>query len=397
MLESNCFKRIYMRKLIKDFLAHEASAGVLLFVFAVVAIVIKNTELAIYYDDFLNKQNIGLSFGDAMFSMSIGYWINDALMAIFFFLVGMEIKREIFIGELSSPSRIVFPVVAAVGGALFPALIFTFFNYSDPVAMQGWAIPCATDIAFALGVLMLLGDRIPGSVKLFLLSVAIIDDLMGISIIALFYTEELSMHMLAYALFTFLILLGFSWKGVQSKLFYILGGVVLWALVHASGVHATIAGVLLAFTIPLQKPKGHSESVLEEFEHALEPWVAFLILPIFAFANAGVSFAGFSFGDILNGVSIGVILGLFIGKQIGVFGTAILLHKLKLIKKPSNMTWSHLYGVSLLAGIGFTLSLFIGGLAYSDPVYIDQMKIGVLIGSFISAVIGYCYLRAKKS
>jgi NhaA family Na+:H+ antiporter len=338
---------------------------------------------------------VGVRVGNLAIDKALLLWINDGLMAVFFFLVGLEIKRELLDGELSDPARITLPAIAAVGGMAVPAAIYIYFNYGTPAAMTGWAIPMATDIAFALGILSLLGNRVPVSLKLFLLTLAIIDDLGAIIIIALFYSSEISLSSLAVSGAALGVLLAINRSRVMQIAPYILVGVVLWVAVLKSGVHATLAGVVLAFFIPLKKDGEHHNSPLHHLEHTLHPYVALLILPLFAFANAGIPLEGIAPGALLEPVPLGILLGLFLGKQIGVFGFSWLAVKLRLGKLPEGSGWIGLYGVSALCGIGFTMSLFISSLAAEEAGtgLIAQHRLGILSGTLLSAVTGYLVLR----
>lgn len=376
---------------IQDFLQLEASSGVLLLGAAVVAMLIENSSLDSYYDALLETP-AGFHLGAFSLSKPLLLWINDGLMAVFFFLVGLEIKREFVKGELAEPSRVVLPACGAVGGMLIPALIYFALNYHDPLALKGWAIPCATDIAFALGVLSALGRRVPASLKVFLLTLAILDDLGAIIIIALFYTADLSVKSLGVAGVILASLLVMNLAGVRKVSFYIIAGVLLWVAVLKSGVHATLAGVVLAMFIPLHGRK--SEPILEKLEHDLHPIVAFIILPLFAFANSGVSLAGLSPGVLFESVPLGIVLGLVLGKQIGVMTFAWGAVKSGIGSLPSRVTWLHLYGVSALCGIGFTMSLFISSLAFEQGaiVYAQFDRLGILGGSIVSALLGYFVL-----
>jgi NhaA family Na+:H+ antiporter len=382
-------------KPLQDFLQLEAAGGLVLMAAAVVALVIANSPLSVFYARLLD-----LPFEIRLGTFGIGKpilpWINDGLMAVFFFLVGMELKREIIEGHLSSVRRASLPGFAAVGGMLAPALIYAAFNRGDPVAMRGWAIPTATDIAFALGVLSLLGKRVPAGLKAFLLSVAIFDDLGGIIIIALFYTAKLSALSLMIAAGLILILFALNRRSVMRPAVYILVGIPLWVAVLKSGVHATLAGVVLAMFIPL-RGRGDAESPLRHLEHALHPWVAFGVLPIFAFANAGVTIIGLAPGDSLQPVPLGIVLGLVFGKQIGIMSFCWLAARLRLASLPDGVNWRQLYGTALLCGIGFTMSLFIASLAFEeagDAAYLGLERLGILGGTLISGVLGYFVLRA---
>lgn len=374
----------------RAFLDNEAAGGLTLMCVAALALLIANSPLAPLYFDVLQQYVLGLS---------VLHWINDALMAVFFLLVGLEIKREFLDGQLATWSRRALPGIGALGGMVVPAAIFVALNWQEQANLRGWAIPSATDIAFALGVLALLGPRVPVSLKIFLTALAILDDLGAVVIIALFYTADLSPLMLGLAAGALLILAGLNRFGVKHLGPYLLLGVALWFFVLQSGIHATLAGVALALTIPLQVSAGDSPaSPLHQLEHALNPWVAFLIVPVFGFANAGVSFAGMGPSALLDPVPLGIALGLFFGKQIGVFGFAWFAIRLNVADMPRYASWAHLYGVSLLCGIGFTMSLFIGLLAYPDSIPLqDQTKIGVLIGSTLAGVVGWMVLRFTKA
>lgn len=370
------------------FFSSEAAGGAILMAAAFLALIVANSPAAPVYFGVLKSY---------VFGLSILHWINDALMAAFFLLVGLEIKREFINGQLSNWPLRTLPGFAALGGMLVPGLIFVFFNAGSPETLRGWAIPAATDIAFALGVLALLGRRVPLSLKVFLTALAILDDLGAVIIIALFYTAELNIGALLAALCVIGVLSLLNLFGYRKLTLYLLLGVILWVAVFMSGVHATLAGVLLALTIPLKSSPRSDEMVeppLLKLEHALHPWIAYLVVPIFGFANAGVSFAGISASALLNPVPLGIALGLFVGKQIGVFGFAWLAIRSGIAVLPLHATWLQLYGVSLLCGIGFTMSLFIGLLAFpTSPLLQDETKIGVLLGSLISGVIGWTILR----
>jgi NhaA family Na+:H+ antiporter len=345
---------------------------------AVIALIVANSPLAEVYFSTLETYVLGLS---------VLHWINDALMAVFFLLVGLEIKREILVGQLSTWGRRALPGLAALGGAIVPALIYATLNRDDAQLLQGWAIPTATDIAFALGVLSLLGSRIPVSLKIFLTALAILDDLFAVCIIAVFYTADLSWPMLGLAGATLLVLIAMNKLGVTRILPYLLVGIVLWFFVFKSGVHATLAGVALALTIPLRTGSKHAP--LERLEHVLHPYTAFLVIPIFGFANAGVSFEGVSLPSLMGSVPLGIALGLLLGKQAGVFAFSWLAIRLGLAELPEHATWKQLYGIGLLCGIGFTMSLFIGLLAFPNaPELVDAVKIGVLLGSVTSGCLG---------
>jgi NhaA family Na+:H+ antiporter len=358
---------------------------------ALLAIVIANSPLAEAYFGALGTYVLGLS---------VLHWINDGLMAVFFLLVGLEIKREMLDGRLSTWPRRALPGIAALGGMVVPAIIYVMFNADDPTTLRGWAIPTATDIAFALGVLSLLGPRVPVSLKLFLTALAILDDLGAVAIIALFYTADLSPAMLGLSAAVLAVLAGLNRSGVTRLWPYLLLGLALWFVVLKSGIHATVAGVALALTIPLRESPGRpeaAESPLHDLEHALQPWVAFLVVPVFGFANAGVTFAGLSPSIVVGPVPLGIALGLFVGKQIGVFTFAWAAIRAGLADLPANATWAQLYGTSLLCGIGFTMSLFIGLLAFpASPELTDATKIGVFCGSFASAICGAALLRMTR-
>jgi NhaA family Na+:H+ antiporter len=376
------------RSALRAFLAGEAAGGIILMAVAVVALVVANSPASSLYFDTLKRY---------LFGLSVLHWINDGLMALFFLLVGLEIKREVLDGQLSSWSRRALPGLAALGGMLAPALIYVACNAGSPEGLRGWAIPAATDIAFALGVLSLLGSRVPVSLKVFLTALAILDDLGAVIIIALFYTAELSGTMLGLAGLTVLGLVALNRLGVTRLPLYLALGALLWFLVLRSGIHATLAGVALALTIPLRLSKGAPDdatSPLHRLEHGLHPYVAFLIVPIFGFANAGVSFAGVGAATLLQPVPLGIALGLFLGKQLGVFGFAWAAIRAGLADLPANATWAQLYGVALLCGIGFTMSLFIGLLAFPNSALLqDETKIGVLAGSLLSGLVGWLLLR----
>ncbi len=366
----------------------EAASGLILLIAAVIALLLSNTNLNNLYFEILNKHIlIGTeSFG---LDLSILHWINDALMAVFFFIVTLEIKREFIQGELSKPKQALLPIIGAVGGMAVPALIYIIINFDTGYTLKGWAIPSATDIAFSIGVLSLLGSRVPISLKVFLTALAIIDDLGAIIIIAFFYSSELQYIYLLFMLLSFVVLMFLNIIGVKKFTPYLLVGLFLWYFTHGSGIHSTISGVLLATTIP-HKNSIKDESLLMKLEHSLSPYVAFGIMPLFALANAGVSLEGVSINTMLEPVPLGILCGLFFGKQIGVFLFSYLSIKLKLAEMPSNSNWIKLYGVGILTGIGFTMSLFVGNLAFVDHLNeIDGVKIGVLVGSFLSAIVGY--------
>lgn len=376
------------RSALRAFLSGEAAGGLVLMAAAALALIVANSALAPLYFGLL-KAYVG--------PLSLGHWINDGLMAVFFLFIGLEIKREVLDGQLSTWSRRVLPGVGALGGMLVPALIFVAFNAGDPTTLRGWAIPTATDIAFALGVLSLLGPRVPVSLKVFLTALAIIDDLGAVIIIAIFYTADVSTTNLLLAGGTLAALMALNLLRVTRLWLYMALGLVLWFFVLRSGVHATVAGVLLAFTIPLRPTPGAPEALdspLHILEHGLQPWVAFLVVPVFGFANAGISFSGLTAEALFGPLTLGVALGLLVGKVVGVFGFATLAIRLGLADMPSRATTSQLLGIALLCGIGFTMSLFIGSLAFeAQPALQDATKLGILGGSAIAGVLGWLILR----
>ncbi len=378
------------------FFRHDASGGILLMIAAFAALLVANSAYFPMYDRVLNAKFSVLIDGAGL-SKPLILWINDGLMATFFFLIGLELKREVLEGKLKRPADVILPGLAAVGGMVVPALIYLAFNWGSTETIAGWAIPAATDIAFALGVLALLGTRAPVALKVFLLTLAILDDLGAIIIIALFYTSTLKIAYLGYAVIPLAIMIWLNLRGQHRMAPMILLGMVLWVLVLKSGVHATLAGVITAFCIPLTDKWG--KSPLHSLEHGLTPYVLFLIVPIFAFANAGVVLDGMSMGDLVAPLPLGIALGLILGKQLGVFGATYLTVQFGGVKLPEGVQWAHIYGLSCLAGIGFTMSLFIGGLSFSDPALMNQVRLGVLSGSVISALLGYSVLywagRAK--
>ena len=378
----------YISKPFKWFFKLEAASGLVLLFAAIIALIISNSNLSDLYFSTLEKY-IFIGINNIGLKLSVLHWINDALMAIFFFFVTLEIKREFLQGELSDMKQALLPIIAAVGGMVVPALFYIFINLGDPETLNGWAIPSATDIAFSLGVLSLLGRRVPLSLKVFLTALAIIDDLGAILIIAIFYSGDLSIKYLSLMLLAFIILLLINKFNIKKFLPYLVVGIFLWDFTHNSGIHATIAGVLMAMTIPHRK-KENDFSLLLKVEHAVSPYVAFGIMPLFAFANAGVSLDGLTFSSLLNKVPLGIVLGLFVGKQLGVFVFSYLSIKFKIAKMPNNANWFNFYGVGILTGIGFTMSLFVGNLAFIDNMqYMDGVKIGVLTGSLLSTLAGY--------
>ena len=374
---------------IDRFFSHEASGGILLMLSALAAMIVANSALSGLYESVLGAKFSVLINGEGL-SKPLILWINDGLMAIFFFLIGLELKREILEGKLKNPSDIILPGVAAIGGMALPALVFVLFNWNIVENISGWAIPAATDIAFALGILALVGSRAPASLKVFLLTLAILDDLGAIIIIALFYTAELKIDYLFLALLPLAGLLWLNIKGAHRSAHAMLLGAIMWYFVLKSGVHATLAGVVTAFCIPLKDKWG--KSPLHSLENGLTPYVLYLIIPIFAFANAGVVLKGMTFNDLLAPLPLGIALGLIVGKQVGVFGLTMLMVKTGIAKMPHGATALHIYGISCLAGVGFTMSLFIGGLSFADDEMMNQVRLGVLSGSIVSGVLGYTAL-----
>jgi Na+:H+ antiporter, NhaA family len=381
-------------KAIQKFLDLESASGIILMIAAVIAMIIANSPLDEHYAQLLNTMG-EVRIGDQGIAKPILLWINDGLMAIFFLLIGLELKREILEGQLSSISQIALPGIAALGGIILPASIYIALNSGDSSALNGWAIPAATDIAFALGILYLLGERIPSSLKLFLMTVAIFDDLAAIVIIAVFYSGDLSMVAIVLAGCTVVVLGGMNRLGIKQLPPYMLVGLFLWAFVIKSGVHATLAGVVLAFAIPLRGKTEDAPSPLRHLEHTLHPWVAYGILPVFALANAGVSLKGVSLSILGEPVPLGIAAGLFIGKQAGIFGFTWVSVKVGLAKLPPNVDWLAMWGVAALGGIGFTMSLFIGSLAFEQggPDYVTQARLGIIVGSLLSGLWGYAILR----
>ena len=369
----------------------EAASGLILLIAAIIALVISNSSFSNLYFDTLN-QYLFVGINDFGLKLSIHHWINDLLMAIFFFFVTLEIKREFIQGELSNLKKALLPIIGAIGGMVVPALVYVFINFGNTETLNGWAIPSATDIAFSLGILSLLGSRVPISLKIFLTALAIIDDLGAILIIAFFYSGDLSISYLSLILISYILLLILNKFGVKKFMPYLIIGAFMWFFTYKSGIHATIAGVLLASTIP-HRIKDKDFSLLIKLEHAISPYVAFMIMPIFAFANAGVSLEGLSLMSLLEPVPLGILLGLFVGKQIGVMLISFIAVKLGVAQMPDKSSWLSLYGVSILTGVGFTMSLFVGNLAFVENVqYIDGVKIGVLSGSLLSTVFGYFIL-----
>ena len=379
----------------KKFTNPEKISGMMLMIAAIAALIIDNSPLSWMYDALLTTPVV-IQVGALELNKPLLLWINDGLMAIFFFLIGLEIKREVLIGELSSIRKASMPIVAAIGGILVPALIYTYFNHGDELAMKGWAIPLATDIAFALGILALVGTGLPKELKILLLSLAIIDDVAAIIIIAFFYTDNLSLMSLSLGGMGLLAAIGCNLYGVKRIAPYILIGIFMWVCVLKSGVHATLAGVFLAMFIPMDDDKG--ECPVTKLEHALHPWVFFLIMPVFAFANAGLDLSGFTPSMLTGTVPLGIIAGLLVGKQLGVFSFIWIGTKLKICQKPDNLKWLHIYGLSILTGIGFTMSLFIGTLAYENGDILSQVRLSILLASAMAVVFGYLVLKyaAKK-
>jgi len=380
-----------LTKPFKYFFKLESASGLVLLFAAVIALLISNSEYSSTYFNVLQKY-ITIGFGAISLKLTVMHWINDVLMTIFFFLVSLEIKREIVQGELSNPKQALLPIIGAVGGMVVPAIIYIVINIGSPETLKGWAIPSATDIAFSLGVLSLLGKRVPVSLKIFLTALAIIDDLGAIVIIAFFYSGNIQTIYLMLMLVSVVALFTLNRFNIRSFIPYLLIGILLWDFTHQSGIHATISGVLLALLIPHDK-KNSSKSLLLKLEHGISKYVAFGIMPLFAFANAGVSLKGLSFNTLLNPVPLGIVCGLFFGKQIGVFLFSYISVKLNFAEKPSNSNWLSLYAVSILTGIGFTMSLFVGNLAFvNSDSYMDGVKIGVLTGSLLSTLFGYFLL-----
>jgi NhaA family Na+:H+ antiporter len=375
---------------LREFLKLEAASGILLVIAGVLGMIAANTPLSELYQALLQTP-IKLQIGALVLDKTLLIWINDLLMAIFFLLVGLEIKREVVSGELSDPARVALPAIAALGGMIVPAAIYAAFNWQDPVGIRGWAIPSATDIAFALGVLSLFGDRVPVGLKVFLMTLAVLDDLGAIVIIALFYSHDLSLNALLLAASAIMVLFALNRAGVTRIAPYVLVGTALWLFVLKSGVHATLAGVIAALFVPASGSAHQPHPPASRLEHSLHPWVAFGILPIFAFANAGVSLAGFSLDKLLEPIPLGIMLGLFVGKQVGVFSFAWLAVKSGLARLPSGVNFAQVYGAAILCGIGFTMSLFIGMLAFentaSDQVIVTD-QLGILAGTLLSAVVG---------
>ena len=369
----------------------EAASGLVLLIAAIIALIISNSDFSDLYFHIL-EQYLFIGINTFGLKLSVHHWINDALMAIFFFFVTLEIKREFIQGELSNLKKALLPIIAAVGGMLIPALFYIVINLDNSETLNGWAIPSATDIAFSLGILSLLGSRVPISLKIFLTALAIIDDLGAILIIAFFYSGDLSISYLSLMLISYILLLTLNKFGYKKFLPYLIIGIFMWYFTYKSGIHATIAGVLLASTIP-HRQKNKDFSLLIKIEHLISPYVAFIIMPLFAFANAGVSLSGLSISSLMLPVPLGILSGLFFGKQLGVMLFSFISVKLKIAQMPDNSSWMSIYGVSILTGIGFTMSLFVGNLAFAENTqHIDGVKIGVLAGSLLSTVFGYFLL-----
>ncbi|WP_435949648.1 Na+/H+ antiporter NhaA [Psychrobacter sp. DM8] len=377
---------------IKAFFEFEAAGGIILALAAIAAMIIANTPLSEWYNGFIHAP-VAIQFGDFEIAKDARHWINDGLMAIFFFLVGLELKREVLVGELSNLKQIILPAGAAVGGMIAPAIVYILFNYHEPEYLKGWAIPAATDIAFALGILSLLGNRVPNSLKIFLVSIAIFDDIGAILIIALFYTNDLSLFSLAVAGACLPFLYILNRRNVTNITPYIFFGIIMWIAVLKSGVHATLAGVVLALFIPMFDRTDPEHSPLEELEHDLHNTVAFAILPLFAFANSGISLKGAGVAELFHSVPLGIAAGLFIGKQVGVMAMCWLIFKLGLSTMPKAMNFKQIYGAALLCGVGFTMSLFIGGLAFGGGTPMFDERLGIIMGSIVSGVAGYLMLK----
>ncbi len=376
---------------LRDFLKQESAGGIVLIIAAALALVIANSPLApVYFGTLETKLNV--SFGDFEINKGLILWINDGLMAIFFFLIGLEVKREIISGQLSSWDKASLPLAAAVGGMAIPALIFVAFNWNSPESIGGWAIPAATDIAFALGILSLLGPRVPVAMKALLLAIAVIDDIGAITVIALFYTGEIKTDMLIGGGVMLALLFALGRLRIASSIPYVLLTLIMWVFILKSGVHATLAGVTAAMMVPMVARDG--SRLLEHMEHGLHKWVAFVIIPIFGFANAGVTLIGISPADLLQPLPLGIALGLLIGKQIGIVGFAWVAVKAGIAKLPDGVGWRKIHGLSLLAAIGFTMSLFIGNLAFTDQAQVDAVKLGVLSGSLVAAIGGFFLLKS---
>lgn len=379
---------------LRKFLRLEAAGGIVLVIAAALAMITANSPLSGIYDLFIDLP-VEIRIGPLHIAKPLLLWINDGLMAVFFFLVGLELKREVLEGELSDARKIVLPALGAAGGIVVPAVIYAAFNWSDPLALQGWAIPAATDIAFALGVLALLGNRVPLSLRVFLVTIAIFDDIGAIAIIALFYTSHLSLSALAAAMSLMVPLFILNRRGVTANAPYLLLGIVMWVLLLKSGVHATLSGIVLALFVPMRDPKQPEHSPLKTLEHDLHTAVAFIILPLFAFANGGIALTHAGYEYLVHSVPLGIAAGLFAGKQVGIFAACWLGVALGLARRPEDMSWRGLYGIALLCGIGFTMSLFVGTLAFEetgDNRLFDE-RLGIIAGSILSGVAGYLVLH----
>ncbi|NVK29911.1 MAG: Na+/H+ antiporter NhaA [Gammaproteobacteria bacterium] len=385
------YRRNTVTEYFAKFLALESAGGLLLIAAAALAMIIANSPLAHHYEHILHLE-IQIRVGTLDINQGLSHWINDGLMVIFFFVVGLELKRERYEGQLQDFSNVIFPAIAAVGGMVVPALVYVVFNNGDPMAMRGWAIPTATDIAFALGVLSLLGKRVPPSLKIFLTTLAIFDDVGAIIIIALFYSTELNMQALSVVGGCMAVLGLLNWRGIESRSVYAAVGLVMWVAMLKSGIHATLAGIIAAFFIPMYSKSNPRHSPVKGLEHDLHSTVAFLVLPVFAFANSGIHLQGMSADQLLHSVPVGVTLGLFLGKQLGVFSVSWLAIKAGICKLPRGMTYSSLYGTAVLTGIGFTMSLFVGNLAFAGQEKLFDERLGIIVGSVLSGVVGYVWL-----
>ncbi|MBI2792823.1 MAG: Na+/H+ antiporter NhaA [Gammaproteobacteria bacterium] len=381
----------FFKKLSKN----DSLSGLLLILMSIVALTLANSPLHLFYENLIKTQ-LYLGIDQWRLSKPLLLWINDGVMAVFFMHIGLEIKREMCEGQLSKISQVFLPLVAALGGIIVPAVIYSLFNHKELIAMKGWAIPTATDIAFALGVLGLLGSRVPKELKLFLLAIAIFDDLAAIVIIAIFYTSNLSTLSIMLASLAIISLILCNYFNVMQKSVYCFLGILLWFFVLKSGVHTTLAGVILAFTIPLHS-KDHRQAPLKDIESSLHGWVIYFILPLFAFANAGINFGNITFGDFVSPLTLGIALGLFLGKQLGVFLFSYIMIKIGMAELPTNTNWKQLYAVAILCGIGFTMSLFMSTLAFQNlESYIVSSRLGIFLGTLLSAFFGYLILRLSK-
>lgn len=377
---------------IREFMETESSSGIVMIVFAVLALIVANSPFSSLYNEFIHI-HVGFSLGGSIATESISHWVKDILMVFFFLIIGLELKREMCEGFLSKRDQIILPLLAAVGGMAVPALIFFLFNHNSPETINGWAISSATDIAFGLAILSILGKNIPPAIKIFLLAVAIFDDLGAILIIVSFYNTGLAFTPLLFASLGITAIIAFNRANISSITPYILAGVFLWFCFYYSGIHTTLAGVIVGLAIPMRDKDDKHHSPLNSCMHFLHPWVSFLVLPIFAFTSAGVDLKGLSLSSFIEPLPLGIALGLFLGKQIGIFGTSWILIKTKLVSMPEGTSWRHLYSVSVIAGIGFTMSLFIGMLAFSDQHLQEMVKVGVIVGSLLCVVCGGIVLR----